>query len=50
MKFTRTPMLAMAFVLPLSAHAVILVQARDPSFYNNNIGTLTNSANGGETG
>lgn len=34
----------------LGLSAVTLVQTSDPGFYNNSIGTLLNSTNGGETG
>jgi hypothetical protein len=34
----------------MSANAILLVQTSDPGFYNNSIGTLLNSTNGGETG
>lgn len=37
--------------IPMVANAVVtLVQTSDPGFYNNSIGTVLNSTNGGETG
>jgi hypothetical protein len=36
--------------LAVQASAVVLVQTSDPGFYNNQIGTVLNGTNGGETG
>jgi len=33
-----------------AAHAVVLVQTSDPGYYNNNLGTILNGTNGGESG
>jgi hypothetical protein len=44
-------LVAVLLALTASANAnVVLVQTSDPGFYNNSIGTVLNSTNGGETG
>lgn len=37
-------------MLPLAANAVVLVETSDPGYYNDSIGTILNSTNGGESG
>lgn len=40
-----------ALALPTAANAlVLLVQTSDPGYYNNNLGTILNGTNGGESG
>ncbi len=39
-----------AVLATVSVRAVTLVQTSDPGFYNNNLGTILNGTNGGETG
>ena len=49
MKF-KSLLIAAAFLLPTTAHAVTLVTTSDPGFYNDSIGTVLNLTNGGESG
>ncbi|MDZ7753449.1 MAG: PEP-CTERM sorting domain-containing protein [Gammaproteobacteria bacterium] len=46
----KTLAIVAAIMVPVYAHAVVLVETSDPGFYNNSIGTLLNSTNGGESG
>lgn len=51
MKITKCIALIAALSMPLFGNAsVVLVQTSDPGFYNNDIGTLLNGTNGGESG
>ena len=42
-------LMVLALTFPASAQAVTLVTTSDPGFYNNNLGTVLNLTNGGDT-